>query len=121
MATTEKDGLMTVRGTDGQLFLLYPITKADLVDGLDELLAEKAAAVHTHTAADIQSGTVDNAGVVQLSNEIDSASEKTAATSKALQTVNRKLLDEIEGAASTIGTRTAIAEEHAITTSTTMS
>lgn len=46
MATTENNGLMIYQDESGNKFILYPITKADLVDGLEELLDGKAAAAH---------------------------------------------------------------------------
>ena len=43
MATYEYNGLMTVKDAAGNKYLLYPITKAECVDGLEEALAAKAA------------------------------------------------------------------------------
>ena len=48
MATYEYNGLMTVKDAAGNKYLLYPITKAECVDGLEEALATKAAATHSH-------------------------------------------------------------------------
>lgn len=45
MATIEHDALMKIKDKDGNLNLIYPVTKAELVDGLDSLLAGKAAAI----------------------------------------------------------------------------
>ena len=36
MATYEYNGLMTVKDAAGNKYLLYPITKAECVDGLEE-------------------------------------------------------------------------------------
>lgn len=44
MATTEHNGLLTYVDTAGDKHLLYPITRTDLVDGLEELLGTKAPA-----------------------------------------------------------------------------
>ena len=41
MATTENNGLLTYKDEAGNLHLLYPVTKAELVDGLDEVLEGK--------------------------------------------------------------------------------
>ena len=38
MATTETKGLMTYVDKNGNKFLIYPVTKAELVDGLDEAI-----------------------------------------------------------------------------------
>ena len=51
MSVIEQEGIVKVKDKDGNLYFLYPITKADLVDGLDELLAGKAAKVHAHDTA----------------------------------------------------------------------
>ena len=59
MATTEHNGLMVYKDESGNLRVLYPVTKADLVDGLDELfeaqteatdakLANKSDTSHNH-------------------------------------------------------------------------
>lgn len=53
MAVIEKSGLMKYKDKSGNLYLMLPITNMDNVDGLDEALAAKAAANHTHTAADV--------------------------------------------------------------------
>ena len=42
MATTENEVLLIAKDADGNLYLVYPVTKASQVDGLDELLALKA-------------------------------------------------------------------------------
>ena len=42
MATTENEVLLIAKDADGNLYLVYPATKASQVDGLDELLALKA-------------------------------------------------------------------------------
>lgn len=58
MATTEHNGLMVYKDENGNLRVLYPITKADLVDGLPELLAEKSNTDHKHGAGDITTGVL---------------------------------------------------------------
>ena len=58
MATTENNGLMCYKDASGNIFILYPITKAGLVDGLDTLLEGKADTTHKHSAADITSGVL---------------------------------------------------------------
>ena len=58
MATIEQEGLQIYKDEDGNQYILYPITKAHLVDGLDDLLDGKAAAAHQHDAGDIKSGTL---------------------------------------------------------------
>ena len=49
MAVIEKSGLMKYKDKSGNTYLMYPITNTDNIDGLDEALVEKAAAIHTHT------------------------------------------------------------------------
>lgn len=66
MATYEYNGLMTVKDAAGNKYLLYPITKAECVDGLEEALAAKAAATHHHAAGDINSGIFDSARIPNL-------------------------------------------------------
>lgn len=58
MATTENNGLMCYKDASGNTFILYPITKAELVDGLDTMLAGKADTTHKHSATDITSGVL---------------------------------------------------------------
>lgn len=53
MAVIEKSGLMKYKDKSGNTYLMYPITNIDNIDGLDETLAEKAAATHTHTKSQI--------------------------------------------------------------------
>lgn len=53
MAVIEKSGLMKYKDKTGNLYLMLPITNMDNVDGLDEALAGKAAASHTHTKSQI--------------------------------------------------------------------
>ena len=43
MATIEKNTLLCGKDASGNLLLLYPVTMADNVEGLEELLALKAA------------------------------------------------------------------------------
>lgn len=66
MATYEYNGLMTVKDAAGNKYLLYPITKAECVDGLEEALATKAAATHHHAAGDVNSGVFDSARIPNL-------------------------------------------------------
>lgn len=74
MATTEHNVLPIYQDENGNKYILYPITKAELVDGLQDFLDEKhanlknnphgvtleqvggAAASHQHAAGDITSG-----------------------------------------------------------------
>lgn len=58
MATFEQNGLMTVIDRAGNKYLMYPITKLECVDGLEEALANAAPAQHGHAAGDIDSGTL---------------------------------------------------------------
>ena len=53
MAVIEKSGLMKYKDKSGNTYLMYPITNTDNIDGLDEALAEKAAATYTHTKSQI--------------------------------------------------------------------
>ena len=46
MATTETKGLMTYVDKNGNKFLIYPVTKAELVDGLDEAIQAFAAGLN---------------------------------------------------------------------------
>ena len=57
MATYEYNGLMTVKDAAGNKYLLYPITKAECVDGLEEALAAKAAAAGSAATSGMASGT----------------------------------------------------------------
>lgn len=66
MATYEYNGLMTVKDAAGNKYLLYPITKAECVDGLEEALAAKAAATHHHATGDVNSGIFDSARIPNL-------------------------------------------------------
>lgn len=66
MATYEYNGLMTVKDAAGNKYLLYPITKAECVDGLEEALAAKAAATHHHAAGDVNSGIFDSTRIPNL-------------------------------------------------------
>lgn len=58
MATTEHNGLMIYKDRNGDNHVLYPITKAELVDGLDPEAVGAAAAVHEHNANDITAGVL---------------------------------------------------------------
>lgn len=58
MAMTEHEGLQIYKDAGGNCYILYPITKAHLVEGLDELLDGKAADGHNHAAGDINSGVL---------------------------------------------------------------
>ena len=53
MAVIEKSGLMEYKDEAGNTYLMYPITNTYNIDSLDEALAEKAAATHTHTKSQI--------------------------------------------------------------------
>lgn len=53
MAVTEVSGLMKYKDKNGNMYAMRPITTADNVDGLSDLLAQKAASVHTHTKSQI--------------------------------------------------------------------
>lgn len=66
MATYEYNGLLTVKDAAGNKYLLYPITKAECVDGLEEALAAKAAATHHHAAGDVNSGIFDSTRIPNL-------------------------------------------------------
>ena len=46
MATTETKGLMTYVDKNGNKFLIYPVTKAELVDGLEEAIQAFAAGLN---------------------------------------------------------------------------
>ena len=41
MSVTEKDVLLRGKDVTGNSFLVYPITKAENVDGLDEVVSQK--------------------------------------------------------------------------------
>lgn len=45
MAVYEKDGLMTYKDGAGNTFLLYPITRADNVDGFEDKVMEQAPSI----------------------------------------------------------------------------
>lgn len=56
MATYEKNVLLMSKDRDGNKNILYPITRVECVDGVEEALAQKADADHTHatmTNADV--------------------------------------------------------------------
>lgn len=53
MPVVEKSGLMKYKDSAGNTTIMYPITTMDNVDGVEEALAEKAAASHTHTKSQI--------------------------------------------------------------------
>lgn len=58
MATTEEMTLMTVIDKNGNKYLLYPITKMDCVDGLEEALGEKAQSDHKHDYLPLTGGAM---------------------------------------------------------------
>lgn len=41
MSVTEKNALIRAKDVTGNSFLIYPITKAENVDGLDEVVSQK--------------------------------------------------------------------------------
>ena len=47
MATTEKKGILTYVDNSGNMTFLYPVTTADAVDGLDEIISEETGKVKT--------------------------------------------------------------------------
>ena len=51
MAMTEHEGLQIYKDASGNSFILYPITKVHLVDGLDEFISEKVATPLNHVNA----------------------------------------------------------------------
>lgn len=53
MSVTEKNALIRAKDAAGDSFLIYPITKAENVDGLDKLLTGKADASHTHAISNV--------------------------------------------------------------------
>lgn len=53
MATTENNGTMKYKDRDGNVSVMFPVTKAANVDGLTVLLNQKAALSHTHTKSQI--------------------------------------------------------------------
>lgn len=48
MATYEKNVLLMSKDREGNNNILYPITRSECVDGLEEALAQKADSNHTH-------------------------------------------------------------------------
>ena len=56
MATTEHNGLMVYKDENGNMRVLYPVTKADLVDGLDELFDAQTEATDTKLAGKSNTG-----------------------------------------------------------------
>lgn len=48
MATTEQNALIRAKDVEGNSSIIYPITKAENVDGLEESLAGKSDTSHTH-------------------------------------------------------------------------
>ena len=61
MAVFEHEGILTYKEESGDKHLMYPVTKAALIDGLDELLKTLAAVAHKHNAEDINEGTLASA------------------------------------------------------------
>lgn len=59
MATTENSGLITYKDKSGNTYLMYPVTKAELVDGLDEAIVEKVGttAPQSHAATHAKNGS----------------------------------------------------------------
>ena len=53
MAIVENNVLIRCKNSNGDSLLMYPITKAENVDGLDDKLAGKANSSHTHAQSDI--------------------------------------------------------------------
>jgi len=53
MAVNENSGTMKYKDGSGNINVLYPITKAANVEGLDYALAGKANSTHTHTKSQI--------------------------------------------------------------------
>ena len=57
MAVIEKSGLLTYKDADGNKTIMYPITKKDCVEGLenlDETLSNKSDIYHTHSYNDLE-------------------------------------------------------------------
>lgn len=71
MATTEHNVLIRARDASGNSLIIYPITKAENVDGLDETITNKADVNHQHTISD----------VTDLQSSIDTINENIAAKS----------------------------------------
>lgn len=76
MAMTEHEGLQIYKDASGNSFILYPITKAHLVDGFEEAVMDLAGIedglakfAHAHAAGDISSGELaaDRLPVVPIS------------------------------------------------------
>lgn len=92
MAVSEYEGLMKLRDEAGNIYLMYPITRAELVDGLDDLLDKKSDRTHKHTATDITAGTLDSA---RLPTVNDLTSDSTTAPLSAAQ--GKKLKQLLDG------------------------
>lgn len=63
MAISEVNGLQRYKDADGNVHILYPVTKAELVDGLDELMDGHTGDKnnpHSVTKAQVGLGNVDN-------------------------------------------------------------
>ena len=87
MATTENNGLLIYKDENGDLFVTYPITKAELVDGLDEEIADHADRVdnpHSVTAAQVEAIPTSEkgaaGGVATLNAECTVTEEQLPAT-----------------------------------------
>lgn len=66
MATYERSGLLTYKDAAGNMYLLYPITKVENVDGLEDALAGKVSKIQG-TATLLASGWSNNTQTVNVS------------------------------------------------------
>lgn len=94
MAISEVNGLQRYKDADGNVHILYPVTKAELVDGLDELMDEHTGDKnnpHGVTAAQVGLGNVDN------TKDADKpVSTAQAAAIKVVQDALEDRVDEVE-------------------------
>ena len=61
MATTEKKGILTYVDNSGNMTLLYPVTTADAVDGLEERLASMSDEIN-YSISDVEKDALFKAG-----------------------------------------------------------
>lgn len=73
MATTEKKGILTYVDNSGNMTLLYPVTTADAVDGLDEIISEETGKVKSTADAALPKAGGTMTGALNVINPTENA------------------------------------------------